>query len=71
MKTSSIRNRVAATVGVMAFKPVRAADVTPAEARGIAKDTSIDGDPMVDSYCIEYRGSFIIERFNDFGAVMI
>jgi hypothetical protein len=36
----------------------RAADVTPAEARAIAKEAAIYGFPMIDSYRINYEYFF-------------
>ena len=40
----------------------RAADITPAEARAIAKEAYIYGFPMVDSYRIQY--SYFVDRQN-------
>ena len=59
----------AALVGAAAMASGRAADVTPAEARAIAKEAYIYGSPMVDSYRVtfayfvatgnpEYKGPF-------------
>jgi hypothetical protein len=59
----------AALVGALAFTSAPAADVTPAEARAIAKEAYIYGSPMVDSYRVtfayfvatgnpEYKGPF-------------
>jgi hypothetical protein len=48
----------AALVAVLAVTTARAADITPAEARAIAKEAYIYGYPMVDSYRIEY-GYFV------------
>jgi hypothetical protein len=46
---------VVALAGVMALNPcARAADVTPAEARAIAKEAYIYGFPLVDHYRIQY-----------------
>ncbi len=44
----------AAIVGVLALTSALAADITPAEARAIAKEAYIYGFPMVDSYRIQY-----------------
>ncbi len=45
----------AALAGTLALKPcARAADVTPAEARAIAKEAYIYGFPLVDNYRIQY-----------------
>ncbi|MBL9145144.1 MAG: DUF1254 domain-containing protein [Verrucomicrobiaceae bacterium] len=42
--------------------PSRAADITPAEARAIAKDAYIYGFPMVDGYRIQY--AYYVDREN-------
>ena len=62
MKTSYKQNLLAAAlVGVLALATARAADVTPAETRAIAKEAYIYGYPMVDSYRIEY-GYFVDKK---------
>ena len=49
------RNLLAiALLGALAFMSVRAADVTPTEARAIAKEAYIYANPMVDGYRIQY-----------------
>jgi hypothetical protein len=53
----------AASVGALALTTTaRAADVTPAEARAIAKEAYIYGYPMVDSYRIQY--AYFVDRGN-------
>lgn len=47
-----------AFAAMLAFTTVHAADLTPAEARAIAKEAYIYGFPMVDSYRIQY-GYFV------------
>jgi hypothetical protein len=44
----------AALLCALAITSARAADVTPAEARAIAKEAYIYGSPMVDSYRVTY-----------------
>ena len=44
----------AALVGTAAITTLRAAEVTPEEARAIAKEAYVYGSPMVDSYRITY-----------------
>jgi hypothetical protein len=59
MKTTRIESLIAAAlVSAMTLTAVHAADLTPAEARGIAKEAYIYGFPMVDSYRIQY-GYFV------------
>jgi len=54
MKTKTIL--AAALTGLLAITvSVRAADVTPAEARAIAKEAYIYGYPMVDGYRVQYE----------------
>ena len=55
VKTATTAGLVALVLFV-ALSPggARAADVTPAEARAIAKDAYIYGFPMVDSYRVQY-----------------
>lgn len=65
MKTTRKQNLLAtALVCVLAATtvPSRAADVTPAEARAIAKEAYIYGFPMVDGYRIEY--AYYVDRNN-------
>jgi hypothetical protein len=52
MKTNTIL--AAALFAGLAFTTVRAAEVTPAEARVIAKQAYIYGEPIVDNYRIQY-----------------
>ena len=52
MKTKTIL--AAALLIGLAFTTVRAADVTPAEARVIAKEAYIYGEPIVDNYRVQY-----------------
>ena len=62
MKTKLITTILAvALVSALAFTSARAADITPAEARAIAKEAYICGYPMVDSYRIEY-GYFVDKK---------
>jgi len=44
----------AALLGTLAITSARASDITPAEARAIAKEAYIYGYPMVDGYRIQY-----------------
>lgn len=65
MKTTHQQNLLAtALVCALAAStvPSRAADVTPAEARVIAKEAYIYGFPMVDGYRIEY--AYYVDRNN-------
>lgn len=49
------RSVVSAVIaGALAFTPAPAVEITPAEARAIAKEAYIYGFPMVDSYRIQY-----------------
>jgi hypothetical protein len=52
----------AALLGALAITSVRAADITPAEARAIAKEAYIYGYPMVDGYRIQY--AYCVDREN-------
>ena len=53
----------AASVGALAFTTTAlAADVTPAEARAIAKEAYIYGYPMVDGYRVQY--AYVVDRQN-------
>jgi hypothetical protein len=45
----------AALVGVLALTSARATDITPTEARGIAKEAYVYGFPAVDSYRVEFK----------------
>jgi hypothetical protein len=55
MKGKHTLNLLSTALGAgLALTTVRAADITPAEARAIAKETYIYGFPMVDAYRIEY-----------------
>lgn len=52
-----------ASVGALAFTTTaHAADVTPAEARAIAKEAYIYGYPMVDGYRVQYE--YFVDRQN-------
>ena len=59
MKTKLI---ITALAAVLALTIVRAADITPAEARAIAKEAYIYGFPMVDSYRIQH--TYFVDREN-------
>ena len=52
MKTKTVL--VTALAAVLAFTTIRAADISPAEARAIAKEAYIYGFPLVDNYRIQY-----------------
>jgi len=55
--------RATALVGVMALTmSAHAADITPAEARSIAKEAYIYGYPMVDGYRVQY--AYFVDRQN-------
>jgi len=55
MKTKRTQTFLAAAlVGALAFTSVGAADLTPAEARAIAKEAYIYGFPLVDNYRIQH-----------------
>src|SRR5258707_14656133 len=60
MKTKAITS-VALVFG-LALTSTRAADITPAEARTIAKEAYIYGFPMVDNYRIQY--GYFVDRQN-------
>src|SRR5207249_10867743 len=60
MKTKTVL--VAALAAVLALTTIRAADITPAEARAIAKEAYIYGFPVVDSYRIQ--NSYFVDRQN-------
>ena len=64
MKTARIPNllAVALVFGLALTSSARAADVTPAEARTIAKEAYIYGFPMVDNYRIQY--AYFVDREN-------
>ena len=52
-----------ALVGALALTmSAQAADITPAEARSIAKEAYIYGYPMVDGYRVQY--SYFVDRQN-------
>src|SRR6266481_7561982 len=65
MKTKTVL--VAALAAVLALTTVRAADITPAEARTIAKEAYIYGFPMVDNYRIQ-DGYFVDTKNPEFKA---
>jgi hypothetical protein len=55
MKTTRTPNFIATALALgLALTNIRAADVTPAEARAIAKDAYTYGFPMVDNYRIQH-----------------
>ena len=58
MKPQRMTNLLAMTVTLALCAAGRAADVTPAEARAIAKEAAIYGFPMIDSYRINYEYFF-------------
>ena len=60
MKTKT--TLVAALAAAVALTSARAADITPAEARAIAKEAYIYGFPIVDNYRIQY--SYFVDRQN-------
>src|SRR5437867_8765251 len=60
MKTKTIL--CAAFAAMLALTTVRAADLTPAEARAIVKEAYIYGFPLVDNYRIQY--SYFVDRQN-------
>src|SRR5439155_17253559 len=60
MKTKTVL--VAALAAVLVLTTIRAADITPAEARAIAKEAYIYGFPMVDNYRIQY--GYFVDRQN-------
>lgn len=63
MKLACISNLLAFSLaGVLAFTTSRAADITPAEARSIAKEAYIYGFPMVDSYRVMH--AYFVDRAN-------
>ena len=63
MKTSCPQYLLAAALlGAVAFTSVRAGDLTPSEARAIAKEAYIYGYPMVDGYRIQY--AYCVNREN-------
>src|SRR5213596_1113329 len=63
MKTTyKLHLPVAALATVLALNTVRAADITPAEARAIVKEAYIYGFPLVDNYRIQY--SYFVDRQN-------
>src|SRR2546427_916879 len=65
MKTKAITS-VALVFG-LALTSTRAADITPAEARAIAKEAYVYGFPLVDSYRIQY-GYFVDTKNPEFKA---
>src|SRR5207249_8919971 len=60
MKTKTVL--VAALATVLALTTVRAADITPTEARAIVKEAYIYGFPLVDNYRIQY--GYFVDRQN-------
>jgi len=63
MKTTyKLHLPVAALATVLALTTVRAADITPAEARAIVKEAYIYGFPLVDNYRIQY--GYFVDRQN-------
>jgi hypothetical protein len=55
MKTTRIRNLLAALVSALALTVVRAADLTPAETKAIAEEGFIYGLPIVMNYAVMYE----------------
>lgn len=53
---------VSALASVLAFTSTQAADLTPADARAIAKEAYIYGFPMVDSYRVMH--AYFVDRSN-------
>src|SRR5437773_6018278 len=64
MKTKTI---LAALATVIALTTVRAADITPTEARAIVKEAYIYGFPLVDNYRIQY-GYFVDRQTPEYKA---
>jgi hypothetical protein len=63
MKTTyKLHLLVAALATVLALTTVRAADITPTEARAIVKEAYIYGFPLVDNYRIQY--GYFVDRQN-------
>ena len=63
MKTTyKLHLLVAALAAVLALTTVRAADISPAEARAIVKEAYIYGFPLVDNYRIQY--GYFVDRQN-------
>src|SRR5207249_2596069 len=60
MKTKTVI--LAALATVIALTTVRAADITPTEARAIVKEAYIYGFPLVDNYRIQY--GYFVDRQN-------
>src|SRR3954470_24567955 len=56
---------VALTLGLVLTLTARAADITPAEARAIAREAYIYGFPLVDNYRIQY-GYFVDNKNPEF-----
>jgi len=68
MKTTyKLHLLVAALAAVLALTTVRAADISPAEARAIVKEAYIYGFPLVDNYRIQY-GYFVDTKNPEFKA---
>jgi hypothetical protein len=68
MKTTHRLNIIAAALAaVLTLTSARAADITPAEARAIAKEAYIYGFPLVDNYRIQY-GYFVDTKNPEFKA---
>src|SRR4051794_10046646 len=56
MKTARTQNLIAAALAaVLALTSACAADISPAEARAIAKEAAIYGFPVIDNYRINYE----------------
>src|SRR5438093_3323277 len=60
MKTKTVL--VAALAAVLALTTIRAADITPAEARAIVKEAYIYGFPLVVNYRSQY--AYFVDRQN-------
>src|ERR1700685_937851 len=64
MKHPNLRNLSLslAALCVLAFTSASAADITPEEARAIAKEAYIYGEPIVDNYRVQY--AYFVDRAN-------
>jgi len=60
MKSRTFATLLALTTALACSAPEKAEEVTPAEARAIAKEAYIYGYPLVDSYRVEY--SYYVDR---------
>jgi len=60
MRTTTVLE--VALAAALALTSVRAADISPTEARAIVKEAYVYGFPLVDSYRIQY--SYFVDRQN-------